>query len=116
MDVVDFWIRSWTSGDLAGARRVLTPDVETEWNFDAPVDDEELLAVLGRVAAFSDSVEVLSRTDAIDGAALVYDLNGPFGPARLVEFLAVENGSINEIRHVYDVTAVDRFFPGLYAN
>ncbi|WP_433827654.1 hypothetical protein ACQP2E_37445 [Actinoplanes sp. CA-015351] len=116
MDVVDFWVQSWTADDLPAARRVLTPDVETEWNLDAPVDDEELLQVLHRIAAFSDRVDLIARTDAIDGAALMYDLAGPFGTARLVEFLAVEDGLINEIRHVYDVAAIDRFFPGLYAN
>ncbi len=116
MDVVDFWVRSWTSDDLAGARKLLTPDVETEWNFDAPVDDEEMLQVLHRIAAFADEVTVVTRTDAIDGAALIYDLVGPFGTARMVEFLGVENQKINEVRHVYDVTAVDRYFPGLYAN
>ena len=116
MDVVDFWVRSWTGDDVASARQVLTADVETEWNLDAPVDDEELLQVLHRIAAFADEVRLVARTDAVDGAALVYDLAGPFGTARLVEFLAVGSGSINEIRHVYDVTAVDRYFPGLYAN
>ncbi|MFC7530314.1 hypothetical protein [Actinoplanes sp. GCM10030250] len=116
MDVVDFWVRSWTADDLTAARRLLTPDVETEWNFDAPVDDEEMLQVLHRVAAFADAVTVVARTDAIDGAALIYDLAGPFGTARLVEFLAVAENRITEVRHVYDVTAIDRYFPGLYAN
>ncbi|BAL93096.1 hypothetical protein AMIS_78760 [Actinoplanes missouriensis 431] len=116
MNAVDFWVRSWTSGDLPAARKLLTADVEAEWNLDAPVDDEELLQVMSRIAAFADRVEVISRTDAVDGSAIVYDLSAPFGTARLVEFLAVEDGSINEIRQVYDVTAVDRFFPGLYDN
>ncbi|BCJ43374.1 hypothetical protein GCM10010168_43160 [Actinoplanes ianthinogenes] len=116
MDVVDFWVKSWTADDLAAARKVLTPDVETEWNLDAPVDDEELLQVLHRIAAFADRVEVAGRTDALDGAAIVYDLVAPFGTARLVEFLAVENDTITEVRHVYDTTAIDRYFPGLYAN
>lgn len=116
MDVVDFWVRSWTNDDLTGARRLLRPDVDTEWNFDAPVDDEELLQVLHRIAAFADRVTLVSRTDAVDGAALVYDLAGPFGTARLVEFLGVEDQEITEVRHVYDVTAIDRYFPGLYAN
>ncbi|TWG26223.1 hypothetical protein FHX34_1011204 [Actinoplanes teichomyceticus] len=113
--MVDFWVRSWTSDDPAAARRLLTPDVETEWNLDAPVDDEELLQVLHRIAAFADGVRVAARTDAVDGAALVYDLAAPFGPARLVEFLAIQDNLITEVRHVYDVTAIDRFFPGLYA-
>ncbi|MEV6341846.1 hypothetical protein [Actinoplanes sp. NPDC051851] len=116
MDVVDFWVRSWTSDDLASARKLMTVDVEVEWNFDAPVDDEEMLQVLHRVAAFADGVTVVARTDAIDGSALIYDLAGPFGTARLVEFLGVEENRINEVRHVYDVTAIDRFFPGLYLN
>ena len=114
MDVVDFWVRSWTAGDLAAVRRVLDPACEVEWNLDAPVDDEELIQVLHRIAAFADSVTVASRTDAIDGAAVVYDLAAPFGTARLVEFLAVGDGKVTEVRHVYDVTAIDRFFPGLY--
>ncbi|GGN34540.1 hypothetical protein [Actinoplanes campanulatus] len=116
MDVVDFWIRSWTSDDLPGARKLLAPDVEAEWNLDAPVDDEEMLQVLHRIAAFADGVSVVARTDAVDGSALIYDLAAPFGTARLVEFLGVEDRRINEVRHVYDVTAIDRFFPGLYAN
>ncbi|MEU4155955.1 hypothetical protein [Actinoplanes sp. NPDC026670] len=113
---MDFWVRSWTSDDLTGARKLLAPDVEAEWNLDAPVDEEELLQVLHRIAAFADGVTVVARTDAVDGAALIYDLAAPFGTARLVEFLGVENDKINEVRHVYDVTAIDRYFPGLYAN
>ncbi len=116
MDVVDFWVRSWTSDDLVAARKLLTPDIEVEWNLDAPVDDEELLQVLHRIAAFADGVTVAARTEALDGATLIYDLVAPFGTARLVEFLGVEDGRINEIRHVYDVTAVDRYFPDLYKN
>jgi hypothetical protein len=113
---VDFWVRSWTSDDLTGARKLLAPDVEAEWNLDAPVDEEELLQVLHRIAAFADGVTVVARTDAVDGAALIYDLAAPFGTARLVEFLGVEKEKINEVRHVYDVTAIDRYFPDLYAN
>ncbi|MEU4562560.1 hypothetical protein AB0F72_29630 [Actinoplanes sp. NPDC023936] len=116
MNAVDFWVRSWTSGDLPAARKLLTPGVEAEWNLDAPVDDEELLQVMSRIAAFADRIEVIARTDSVDGSAIVYDLTAPFGTARLVEFLDVEDGTINEVRHVYDVTAVDRFFPGLYDN
>ncbi|GIE83382.1 hypothetical protein Aph02nite_93320 [Actinoplanes philippinensis] len=113
---MDLWVRSWTGDDLPGARRLLAPDVEAEWNLDAPVDEEELLQVLHRIIAFADGVTVVARTDAVDGAALIYDLAAPFGTARLVEFLGVQQEKINEVRHVYDVTAIDRYFPGLYAN
>lgn len=116
MDVVDFWVRSWTSDDLNAARKLLTPDIEVEWNLDAPVDDEELLQVLHRIAAFADGIRVAARTDALDGATIIYDLAAPFGTARLVEFLGVDDGLINEIRHVYDVVAIDRYFPDLYKN
>jgi hypothetical protein len=34
----------------------------------------------------------------------------------MVEFLTVAGGRIVEVRQVYDVTATDRFFPGLYEN
>ena len=114
MDVVGFWTRSWTSDDRVAVRQLLAPDAEIEWNLDAPVDDEELVQTLHRIAAFADSVTVVGQTRADDGAAVVYDLTAPFGTARMVEFLAVADNKITEVRQVYDVTATDRFFPGLY--
>jgi hypothetical protein len=116
MDVVDFYAESWINDDRDGVRRILALDAEIEWNLDAPVDEEELVQTLHRIAVFADSVRVLSRADAADGGtALVYDLVAPFGTARMIEFLAVSHGKIDEVRQVYDVTAIDRFFPGLYA-
>ncbi|GAA2650327.1 hypothetical protein [Paractinoplanes durhamensis] len=116
MDVVGFWARSWINGDQSAVRKLLAPDAEVEWNLDAPVDDEELLQVQHRISAFADSVTMTGRTDAEDGAAIVYDLTAPFGTARMIEFLAVTDGRITEVRQVYDVTSTDRYFPGLYAN
>ena len=116
MDVIGFWTRSWTSDDRAAVQKLLAPDVEVEWNLDAPVDDEELTQVQHRIAAFADSVKVVGETLAEDGATLVYDLVAPFGTARMVEFLAVAGGRITEVRQVYDVTLTDRYFPGLYEN
>lgn len=115
MDVVDFYTACWTGDDRDGVRRVLAPDVAVDWNLDAPVDDEELVQTLHRVAVFADAVRVIAHVRGIDGAAaLVYDLAGPFGTARLAEFLTVAGGRITEIRHVYDVVAIDRYLPGLY--
>lgn len=116
MDVIGFWTRSWTSDDRAAVRKLLAPGVEVEWNLDAPVDDEELVQVQHRIAAFADAVSVAGETLAGDGATLVYDLVAPFGTARMVEFLAIEGGRITEVRQVYDVTLLDRYFPGLYEN
>ncbi len=114
MDVVDFYVESWISDDRDGVRKVLALDVEVDWNLDAPVDEEELVQTLHRVALFADSVTVVSRVRGTDGAALVYDLAAPFGTARVAEFLTVAAGRITEIRQVYDVVAIDRYFPGLY--
>jgi hypothetical protein len=116
MDVVDFYTGSWIGDDRAAVRRVLAPDAEIEWNLDAAVDDEELVQTLHRIAVFADTVTVVSRSCADDGAALVYDLTAPFGTVRMAEFLAVEGGRVTEVRQVYDVVAVDRFFPGLYGH
>ncbi len=113
MDVVEFYSQSWINDDLDGVRRVLSPDAEVDWNLDAPVDDEELVQTLHRIAVFADSVTVVSQVSDAGGAALVYDLAAPFGTARVAEFLAVRGGKIIEIRQVYDVVAIDRFFPGL---
>jgi hypothetical protein len=115
-DVVAFYARSWINDDRSAVRRLLASDAEVEWNLDAPVDDEELVQTLHRIAVFADSVTVVSQVCADDGAALVYDLAAPFGTARVAEFLAVEGGHITEVRQVYDVTAIDRYFPGLYDN
>ncbi|GGL05585.1 hypothetical protein GCM10012284_45020 [Mangrovihabitans endophyticus] len=114
MGVVDFYVGSWIADDRGGVRRVLAADVEVEWNLDAPVDDEELVQTLHRIAVFADTVEVVSRAPAPDGVALVYDMVAPFGTARMAEFLTVAHGRITEVRQVYDLVAVDRFFPGLY--
>ena len=113
-DIVAFYISSWTGDDRAAVRQLLAPDAEVEWNLDAPVDDEELVQTQHRIAVFADSVTVVGHTRADDGAAVVYDLAAPFGTARLVEFLGIARGRITEVRHVYDVTATDRYFPGLY--
>ncbi len=113
-DIVAFYSWSWIGDDAGAVRRLLAPDAEVEWNLDAPVDDEELVQTLHRIAVFADSVTIVSRVCADDGAVLVYDLTAPFGVARMAEFLVVRNGHIAEVRQVYDVTAIDRFFPGLY--
>jgi ketosteroid isomerase-like protein len=113
-DIVGFYVSSWIGDDRAAVRQLLAPDAEVEWNLNAPVDDEELVQTLHRIAVFADAVRVVSRVCAGDGAALVYDLAAPFGTARMVEFLTVEDGHLTEVRQVYDVTAIDRFFPGLY--
>ena len=114
MDVVGFWTRSWINDDRAAVRQLLAPDAEVEWNLDAAVDDEELQQVQHRIVAFADLITVVAQTFADDGAALVYDLAAPFGTARMAEFLGIEDGQISEVRQVYDVTATDRYFPGLY--
>jgi hypothetical protein len=114
MDVAGFWTRSWTNDDRLAVRKLLAPEVDVEWNLDAAVDDEELVRILHKIAVFADSVAVVACTPADDGAALVYDLAAPFGTARMIEFLTVADGRITEIRQVYDVTATDRYFPGLY--
>jgi hypothetical protein len=114
MDVAGFWTRSWINDDRLAVRRLLAPDVDVEWNLDAPVDDGELARIMHKIAVFADSVTVVARTPAEDGAALVYDLAAPFGTARMIEFVTVAGGRITELRQVYDVTATDRFFPGLY--
>ena len=116
VDVIDFYVESWTGDDRDGVRRVLDPDVDVEWNLDAPVDDEELVQTLHRIAVFADSVTLVSIARREDGALLVYDLAAPFGTARVAEFVTVARGRITEIRQVYDMVAIDRYFPGLYLN
>lgn len=113
MDVAGFWTNSWTSDDRVAVRQLLTHDAEIEWNLDAPVDEEELVQTLHRIAVLADSVTVVGQTRAEDGVALVYDLAAPFGTARMIEFLGISGGRITEVRQVYDVTATDRYFPGL---
>ena len=60
MDVAGFWTRSWINDDRLAVRQLLAPDVEVEWNLDAPIDDEELVRILHKIAVFADSVSVVS--------------------------------------------------------
>ena len=114
MDVVDFYTGSWIGDDRDGVRKVLAPDVEVDWNLDAPVDDEELVQTLHRVAVFADAVTVVARVRGADGAALIYDLAAPFGTARLAEFVTVAGGRVTENRLVHGLVALDAFFPARY--
>jgi hypothetical protein len=111
--LVGFWTQSWIGGDAAAARRLIAPDAAVEWNLAAPVDDEEVIQLLDRIAAFADHVAVVSRTVAGPRAALVYDCAAPFGTARTAEFLTVRHGRITELRQLHDAVALDRYFPGL---
>jgi hypothetical protein len=110
---VQFYADAWIGGDRAAVRRMIAPDAEIEWNLDEPVDDEELVQTLHRIAMFADSVTVVSSNVTDDRAALIYDCAAPFGTARMAEFLIVAEGRVAEIRQVYDPVAVRRFFPGL---
>ena len=111
--VVAFYAQSWINCDPRAVRRVIAGDAEIEWNLDVPVDDEELVQTLDRIAAFADSVTVVSTTCVGDRASLVYDCVAPFGAVRIAEFVTVADGAISGIRQVYDVVALRRYFPGL---
>jgi ketosteroid isomerase-like protein len=110
---VQFYADAWIGGDRAAVRRMIAPDAEIEWNLDEPVDDEELVQTLHRIAMFADAVTVVSSNVADGRAALIYDCAAPFGTVRMAEFLTVAEGRVAEIRQVYDPVAVRRFFPGL---
>ncbi|AGZ46654.1 hypothetical protein [Actinoplanes friuliensis] len=112
-EVVAFYAQSWINCDPGAVRRVIAGDAEIEWNLDQAVDDEELVQTLQRIAAFADSVTIVSTTCAGDRASLVYDCEAPFGTARMAEFVTVADGAVSEIRQVYDVVALRRYFPGL---
>ncbi|GGQ44343.1 nuclear transport factor 2 family protein [Couchioplanes azureus] len=112
-EVVAFYSASWITGDRGAVRRVIAPDVEVEWNLELPVDDEELVQTLHRIAAFADSISIVSTVCTGDRASLIYDCAAPFGTVRLAEFLTVAGGKLTEIRQVYDVVSLRRFFPGL---
>jgi SnoaL-like domain len=111
--VVSFYTEAWRRHDPAAVRQIIAPDADIEWNLDAPVDDEQLVQVLDRLAAYSRSIILTSEIYAEDRAALVYDCNGVFGTARIAEFIHVEEGRIAEVRQVHDATAIRRYFPNL---
>ena len=112
-EIVAFYAQSWINRDPRAARRVIAGDAEIEWNLDLPVDDEELVQTLDRIAAFADAVTIVSTSGTGDRAALVYDCAAPFGEVRIAEFVTVADSAISEIRQVYDVVALRRYVPGL---
>ena len=111
--LIDFYAESWIAGDRNAVRYLLAPDAEIEWNLGPAIDEEELVETLTRIAEFADGVEIVSKAYTDDGAALVYDCAAPFGTARMAEFLAVAGGRITGVRQIYDVVAINRYFPGL---
>lgn len=112
-DLVTFYAYSWMTRDRTAVRRLIAPDAEIEWNLGVPVDDEEMVQTLHRIAAFADSITIKSTACNGDRASLVYDCTAPFGTVRIAEFLEVTDGRIAEVRQVYDVVALRRYFPGL---
>ena len=112
-EVVAFYAQSWINRDPRAVRRVIAGDAEIEWNLDVPVDDEELVQTLDRIAAFADSVTLVSAVCTGDRASLVHDCAAPFGTVRVAEFVTVADGAVSGIRQVYDVVALRRYFPGL---
>jgi hypothetical protein len=112
-EVVAFYAQSWINCDPRAVRRVIAGDAEIEWNLGLPVDDEELVRTLDRIAAFADSVAIVATTCTDGRASLVYDCVAPFGTVRIAEFVTVADGAISGIRQVYDVVALRRFVPGL---
>ena len=111
--ITRFYADAWIGGDTHAVRRLIAADAEIEWNLDQPVDDEELVQTMDRIAAFADSVTVVLQTCTDGRATVVYDCAAPFGTARLAEFLTVEEGRITGIRQVHDPLALRRYFPGL---
>jgi hypothetical protein len=112
-EIVAFYAQSWINCDPGAVRRIIAPDAEIEWNLGTPVDDEELVQTLDRIAAFADAVTIVSTSCTGDRAALVYDCAAPFGEVRIAEFVTVADSAVSEIRQVYDVVALRRYFPGL---
>ena len=111
--IARFYADAWIQRDPAAVRRIIAPFAEIEWNLDLPVDDEELVQTLDRLAAAAQAVTVVSETYAGDRATLLYDCAGAFGTARVAEFLMVGEGRITEVRQVWDPTAIRRYFPEL---
>jgi hypothetical protein len=111
--VAGIYARSWTNKDRPAVRKMIAPDVEIEWNLDLEVDEEELVQTLHSIAAFADSVEIVSVVVSGDRATLIYDCAAPFGTMRFAEFLTVTDGLITEVRQAYDTEAVRIYFPGL---
>ncbi|GAB1695072.1 non-hydrolyzing UDP-N-acetylglucosamine 2-epimerase [Krasilnikovia sp. M28-CT-15] len=112
-DVVSCYAQSWIDGDRHAMRRLLAPDVEVEWNLDLPVDDEELVQTLHRIAVFATEISVVSRVCTGTAATHVYDCPTMFGTVRFAEFLTVADGHITEVRHVYDAVGLNRYLPTL---
>ncbi len=111
--IARFYADAWTQGDPTSVRQVIAADAEIDWNLDAPVDDEQLVQTLDRLAVRSRTVVLTNEVYAGDRAALVYDCAGVFGTLRLAEFLVIAEGRITDVRQLYDATAARRYFPDL---
>lgn len=104
---------AWRHGDRTRALDLIDPRATVEWNLPLPAGVPALLSTLSRLVAGCLVIRLAEETYDGYRAALVYDCSTFDGPIRIVEFLAVADGRIQEIRQVYDLIALRRLIPGL---
>ena len=95
-------------------RRLLAEDVTVESNVSGPGSPARFVDTLGQLAVHLVKASIVSETYNGGQAVLMFDclIREPVGAIRMVDFLDVEDGSIAQIRRVYDMVALHRLLPG----
>jgi hypothetical protein len=104
--IIETYHKSWTSGDISGARRYLADDLDFTGSIDSFNKADDFASALTLFQSMVRSVTLLQSFFDPSGGALLYDCDtaSPAGVLRTAEFFTVQNGKITQIRLVFDAT------------
>jgi uncharacterized protein YndB with AHSA1/START domain len=107
LSVVRRYHDAWTSGDVEGASRWLSSELETEVPLNRYEGRDDFVAALTAFGALVSEIDLLAEFENGDEALLLYDLAvQPIGPMRVAEHFVVADGVITRIRHVHDTASL----------
>jgi ketosteroid isomerase-like protein len=109
--LVETYHNAWTTGDIARARGCLADDLDFRGSVDTFNKADDFVAALTQFQRMLRGVAVLQSFFNDAGAALLYDCDTA-SPAGVIEFFAVRNGKIAEIRLIFDATELRKLMAG----
>ena len=98
---------AWTRRDFVTAARCLASDLATDVPLNAYVGRDDFVAALTGFASLVGDVNLIVELANEDQVLLVYDMHSErYGTIRVAEHFTVDDGQIQQIRHVHDTVAL----------
>ena len=107
-DIVKGYYLAWTSKDLAAARSYLSPNLNFQGSIDRFDNADDFARALGGFTQMLVETRLISEFYGETDAMLLYDCvtPTPAGTIRTAEYFRVQDGKIQEIKLVFDATAL----------